>query len=101
MSTVCPVRGPLPVPSISRTLVSAKASLSIRPEDVHLAKPGKDAIDGTVTFVRDLGGTIETFVEAGGANIVSVATPRERPNVKQGQKVGVVLPPESCVVLAR
>jgi putative spermidine/putrescine transport system ATP-binding protein len=80
---------------------ASKASLSIRPEDVHLDKPGKDAIGGTVTFVRDLGGTIETFVEAGGASIVSVATPRERPNVKQGQKVGVVLPPESCVVLAQ
>jgi putative spermidine/putrescine transport system ATP-binding protein len=78
---------------------ATKASVSIRPEDVHIEKPGKNAIDGTVTFVRDLGGTIETFVEAGGASIVSVATPRERPNVKEGQKVGVVLPPESCVVL--
>jgi putative spermidine/putrescine transport system ATP-binding protein len=78
---------------------TTKASVSIRPEDVHLDKPGKNAIDGTVTFVRDLGGTIETFVEAGGKTIVAVATPRERPNVKQGQKVGVVLPSESCVVL--
>jgi putative spermidine/putrescine transport system ATP-binding protein len=52
-----------------------------------------------VTFVRDLGGTIETFVEVDGKSIVAVATPRERPNVVEGQKVGIVLPPESCVVL--
>ena len=77
----------------------SKASVSIRPEDVHIAAPGGDAISGTVTFVRDLGGTIETFVEAGGSTIVAVATPRERPEVVAGQTVGVVLPPESCVVL--
>ena len=76
-----------------------KASVSIRPEDVHLIEPGADTITGTVTFVRDLGGTIETFVEVDGKSIVAVATPRERPNVVEGQKVGIVLPPESCVVL--
>jgi len=75
------------------------ASLSIRPEDVRLTAPGAGAITGTVTFVRDLGGTIETFVEAGGENLVAVATPRERPDVAAGQSVGIVLPPESCVVL--
>jgi putative spermidine/putrescine transport system ATP-binding protein len=77
----------------------SKASLSVRPEDVHLTAPGAGALTGTVTFVRDLGGTIETFVEAGGVTLVAVATPRERPEVKVGQSVGIVLPPESCVVL--
>jgi putative spermidine/putrescine transport system ATP-binding protein len=89
-----------PIAGLKLPSGATKASVSIRPEDVHLGKPGKNAIGGTVTFVRDLGGTIETFVEAGGASIVSVATPRERPNVKEGQKVGIVLPPESCVVLS-
>ena len=63
-----------------------KASISVRPEDVHLTAPGNGAITGTVTFVRDLGGTIETFVEAGGKTIVAVATPRERPDVAAGQR---------------
>jgi putative spermidine/putrescine transport system ATP-binding protein len=76
-----------------------KASVSVRPEDVHLAAPGKGRITGTVTFVRDLGGTIETFVEVGDTTVIAVATPRERPDVKAGQSVGIVLPPESCVVL--
>ena len=75
------------------------ASLSIRPEDVRLTAPGAGAITGTVTFVRDLGGTIETFVESGGVTLVAVATPRERPHVSVGQSVGIVLPPEACMVL--
>jgi putative spermidine/putrescine transport system ATP-binding protein len=77
----------------------AKASISIRPEDVRLTAPGKGTLDGTVNFLRDLGGTIETFVEAGGMTITAVATPRERPDVQVGQTVGIVLPPESCVVV--
>ncbi|MGB3900538.1 MAG: ABC transporter ATP-binding protein [Mesorhizobium sp.] len=77
----------------------SKAALSVRPEDVQLTAPGKGALTGSVTFVRDLGGTIETFVETGGTTLVAVATPRERPNVTVGQSVGIVLPAESCVVL--
>jgi putative spermidine/putrescine transport system ATP-binding protein len=76
-----------------------RASVSVRPEDVRLTAPGNGTITGRVTFVRDLGGTIETFVEAGGATIIAVATPRERPDVTAGAEVGVVLPPESCVVV--
>jgi putative spermidine/putrescine transport system ATP-binding protein len=76
-----------------------KATISVRPEDVHLTAPGNGAIDGTVTFVRDLGGTIETFVEAGGQQIIAVSTPRERPEVTAGQAVGIVLSPDVCVVL--
>ncbi|RUM97061.1 ABC transporter ATP-binding protein [Pseudaminobacter arsenicus] len=79
----------------------AHASISIRPEDIHLTTPGNGAITGTVTFIRDLGGTVETFVEASGKTIVAVATPRERPNVTVGAQVGIVLPPESCVVLKK
>jgi putative spermidine/putrescine transport system ATP-binding protein len=87
------------VPGLALPSGTAKASVSIRPEDVRLTAPGKGTLDGTVNFVRDLGGTIETFVEAGGVTITSVATPRERPDVQFGQTVGVVLPAESCVVV--
>ncbi len=87
------------IPGLTLPFGASNASVSVRPEDVHLTAPGNGAISGTVTFVRDLGGTIETFVEAGGKTIVAVATPRERPEVKVGQNVGILLPPESCVVL--
>ncbi|PSJ52638.1 ABC transporter ATP-binding protein [Pseudaminobacter soli (ex Li et al. 2025)] len=89
------------VPGLSLSAGVKKAQISVRPEDVRLTAPGDGAISGTVTFVRDLGGTIETFVEAGGRTIVAVATPRERPNVVAGSPVGIVLPAESCVVLEK
>ena len=77
----------------------AKGQISIRPEDVHLVSKGDGALSGRVTFVRDLGGTVETFVEAGGQTIVAVTTPRERTGFKPGDAVGLNLPPEACVVL--
>lgn len=88
-----------PVAGLSLPDGLSKAPVSVRPEDVHVTAPGKGTIDGTVTFVRDLGGTIETFVQVGDTTIVAVATPRERPDVKAGQTVGVSLPAASCVVL--
>ena len=87
------------IPGLAMPTGMTKASVSIRPEDVHLGEPGSRAITGQVSFVRDLGGTIETFVEVGSTSIIAVTTPRERLNVAVGAKVGVVLPPESCVVL--
>ena len=68
----------------------SKATLSIRPEDVHLGAPARARITGKVTFVRDLGGTIETFVEVGGTSIVAVSTPRERHDVTGRRQVGVI-----------
>lgn len=78
---------------------AAKATLSIRPEDVHLTAPGAGTLTGTVTFLRDLGGTIETFVDVAGKQIVAVSTPRARPDVTVGQKVGIKLDNDDCVVL--
>ncbi|TIX08846.1 MAG: TOBE domain-containing protein, partial [Mesorhizobium sp.] len=87
------------IPGLAMPAGMTKASVSIRPEDVHLGEPAGGAITGQVSFVRDLGGTIETFIEVGNTSIVAVTTPRERHDVPVGAKVGVVLPPESCVVL--
>lgn len=90
-----------PVSGVSLGADTRKATLSVRPEDVHLTAPGNGALSGTVTFVRDLGGTIETFVDIAGRQIVAVSTPRARPEVTVGQPVGVVLLPDVCVVLAK
>ncbi len=90
-----------PVSGVSLGAGVRKATLSIRPEDVHLTAPGNGALSGTVTFVRDLGGTIETFVDIAGRQLVAVSTPRARPDVTVGQPVGVVLLPDVCVVLAK
>ncbi|MER9317916.1 ABC transporter ATP-binding protein [Mesorhizobium sp. M0659] len=87
------------IPGLAMPAGQTKASVSVRPEDVHLGSPGGSAITGEVSFVRDLGGTIETFVDVGGTSIIAVTTPRERHDVPVGAKVGVTLPPASCVVL--
>ncbi|HEY9538482.1 MAG TPA: TOBE domain-containing protein, partial [Kiloniellaceae bacterium] len=68
-------------------------------EDVHLTAPAAGQLTGRVTFLRDLGGTIETYIEVGGITVVAVSTPRERPAVEAGSEIGVVLPAERCVVL--
>ncbi|MCK3776811.1 ABC transporter ATP-binding protein [Ensifer sesbaniae] len=89
------------VPGLVLPAGASKGTLSVRPEDVHLTAPGAGALTGKVTFVRDLGGTIETFVDIAGRQIVAVSTPRERPEVTVGQEVGIALTPDVCVVLKK
>ncbi len=90
-----------PLPGLTLPEGEDAARLSIRPEDVQLTAPGKGALTGKVTFLRDLGGTIETFVEVAGTTVTVVSSPRERPQVAAGDTVGLDLPPEACVVLPR
>ncbi|MBS3651150.1 ABC transporter ATP-binding protein [Pseudaminobacter sp. 19-2017] len=87
------------IPGLTLPEGASKAFVSIRPEDVQLGPPQPGTIPGTVTFVRDLGGTIETFVEASGTKIVAVTTPRDRGEFAEGNAVGITLPPEACVVV--
>ncbi|MCY1304247.1 Spermidine/putrescine import ATP-binding protein PotA [compost metagenome] len=89
------------IPGLELPAGAAKGTLSVRPEDVHLTAPSAGALTGKVTFVRDLGGTIETFVDVAGHQIVAVSTPRERPEVTVGQEVGIALTPDVCVVLKK
>jgi putative spermidine/putrescine transport system ATP-binding protein len=76
-----------------------RAMISVRPEEVHLVLPGAGGIPGRVTFVRDLGASIETFVRVGEVDIIALATPRECLPVEAGAEVGVVIPAASAVVL--
>lgn len=77
----------------------SEATVSIRPEDVHLTRTGEAALRGKVSFVRDLGGTIETFITVGETTLLAVTTPRERTGAVAGDEVGVHLPADCCVVL--
>jgi len=78
---------------------ASAATLSIRPEDVQITAAHEGNLIGRVDFVRDLGATIETFVDVAGQRIVAVSTPRARSLVRPGDAVGLRLPAESCVVL--
>jgi len=79
---------------------TSRATLSVRPESILLVEPDSASVSGQVTFVRDLGASIETYIEAGGTMIVAVGSPRERHRFKAGDRVGVQIPADACVVLA-
>jgi len=89
-----------PVSGIAPPAGQSSCSLSVRPEDIRLSAPGEGRLTGRVTFIRDLGGTIETFLDVAGTEVVAVSTPRERPVVSVGQEVGLLIDPETAVVLA-
>lgn len=79
-----------------------KVVLSARPEDVHVlpvSNTGQNRLSGKVSFVRDVGASVETFVDCNGLSVVSIASPKDRPDARQGDEVLVELPPESCVVV--
>jgi putative spermidine/putrescine transport system ATP-binding protein len=74
-------------------------TLSVRPEDVRLAATGEAGLPGTVTFVRDMGASIEAHVDCLGGRIISVMPPRDWIGVQAGDRVLVQLPPDACKVL--
>ena len=82
--------------------VGEKVVLSARPEDVHVlpvSNTGPNRLAGKVSFVRDVGASVETFVDCNGVSVVSIASPKDRPDARQGDEVLVELPAESCVVV--
>ena len=62
-------------------IAAGEPVVSVRPEDIRLGRPGKRPIRGRVSFVRDLGASVETYVACGEAEVVAVCTPRDRPRV--------------------
>ncbi|TAM99056.1 MAG: ABC transporter ATP-binding protein [Rhizobiaceae bacterium] len=73
--------------------------LSVRPEDIILAPAGEGALTGTVAFVRDLGATIETFIDIGGHRLVAASSPRDRPAVNVGDETGLSFHAGNAVVV--
>jgi putative spermidine/putrescine transport system ATP-binding protein len=80
-----------------------ETTISVRPEDAHLVVgelPERNALPGSVVFVRDLGEFFECYVDCGLEEPIVVAgSPRERASVKQGDRVAVTFPSEACVVV--
>lgn len=78
--------------------------LLTRPEEIMVHKsdssrPG-NSIPGTVSFVRDIGATIEILVDCQGHEVISVLTPKDWPGVEIGMDVHVEMPAAACSVLA-
>ena len=80
----------------------ARVVLLIRPEEVHVRPAeanGENHLRGEVSFVRDLGASVEINVRCGEQQLLAVTTPRERPTIEIGDRVAVELPAPACVVL--
>jgi putative spermidine/putrescine transport system ATP-binding protein len=80
-----------------------KVTVSVRPEDVHVrpaGESGENRLPGTVTFVRDLGASVEITLDCAGHEVMAVTTPRDRPAAGLADAVMVELPAAACVVMA-
>ena len=93
------------VPSVPEGVGAGDAlTLTIRPEDVHVLPAGDAApnrLPGRVSFVRDVGVSVEFFLHCGVLKLVSISAPKDRPEARPGDDVMVELPAESCVVVRR
>ena len=81
---------------------AANVTVSVRPEEIHVlpgVEQGDNRLSGRVAFVRDVGSSVEIYLDCSGLQIVSQSTPKGRPAVKQGDRATAVLPPAACVVL--
>jgi putative spermidine/putrescine transport system ATP-binding protein len=80
----------------------SEITISVRPEDILVVpgtQEGENSLQGKVTFVRDVGSSVEIYLDCNGLQIISQSTPKGRPAVKQGDRATAVLPPFACVVL--
>jgi putative spermidine/putrescine transport system ATP-binding protein len=76
--------------------VDGPAVLSIRPEDVRFAETGLPA---RVTFIRDLGESVQFTLDLDGREVNALFAPRDRPKVGLGDTVHLALEPGRRVVL--
>jgi putative spermidine/putrescine transport system ATP-binding protein len=78
-------------------------TVSVRPEAAQLVVDGvpeRNALPGTVVFVRDLGELFECYVDCGiGEHVIVAGSPRDWVPVEQGAEVAVRFPAEACVVV--
>jgi len=93
----------LQVPICSSIAAGEKIKMLIRPEDLQLSLPQAtegNRLLGKVTFVRDIGSTIETTVECSGVTFTALSTPCYGIGLDIGHMVSVTLPEEVCHVLS-
>jgi putative spermidine/putrescine transport system ATP-binding protein len=90
------------VPIPDSAPIGSDIKMLVRPEDVHLSHPQAaegNRLMGTITFVRDIGATIETTVECGGVSFTALSTPNQSVGLSIGHPVSITLPQDACRVL--
>ena len=79
-----------------------EVTISVRPENILVtpgAEKGDNRFTGKVAFIRDVGSSVEIYLDCDGLQITSRSTPKGRPDVRQGGEATATLPSEACVVL--
>jgi putative spermidine/putrescine transport system ATP-binding protein len=83
---------------------SGDIRLLIRPEDVCVKSAsdhaGPNRLAGTVTFIRDVGASLEATIDCAGFTLTAATTPRETPGLALGMPVLAELPPHACKLIA-
>jgi putative spermidine/putrescine transport system ATP-binding protein len=101
---VAPGRLGLPAGEISVPGLPADggAAISVRPENLrlHAGGDGENRVAARVTFIRDLGATVEMRLDAAGQELILAMPPAELPELRPGAGVFVELPAAACVVLS-
>ncbi len=73
-----------------------RVTVSVRPEGVLLGPAAsEDGAIGTVTFLKDLGDTLEAYVDLDGASIMALVPQEGRARLAPGDRVGVSFSPEA------
>ncbi|MEM8837310.1 MAG: ABC transporter ATP-binding protein [Pseudomonadota bacterium] len=80
-----------------------EAVLSVRPEEVLFADPNKseNTLEATITFIRDLGSQVEIMLESAGQELMVTMSPKDRPDVGQGDLVRLHLPAAASKVIPK
>jgi putative spermidine/putrescine transport system ATP-binding protein len=106
-------RGGVSLPGGQQIVVANPASMSgskddirllIRPEDIYV-KPvssdvGPNHLAGIVTFIRDVGASLEATIDCAGFTLTAATTPRETPGLVLGMPVLAELPAHACKLIA-
>jgi putative spermidine/putrescine transport system ATP-binding protein len=78
--------------------------LLIRPEDICVKAATEpvnaNRLPGTVTFIRDVGASLEATIDCVGFTLTAATTPRETPGLALGMPVLAELPPHACKLIA-
>jgi putative spermidine/putrescine transport system ATP-binding protein len=83
--------------------VASQATLSIRPEDIRITvaqQPGANSVSGRITFIRDMGSSVEVHLDCEGREVLSVVQPRDWTGAGTGDMAHLQLPQNQCRVLA-
>lgn len=78
-------------------------TLSVRPENIRVTAGSGDntpgCLAGEVSYIRDLGASIEMYLSVAGQQITAITTPSDRPDIAAGDAVSLNFPKDACVVL--